>query len=223
MSTPAHDRTVLDVKELAFAAGGVRVLDGVSFALARGELAVVMGASGSGKTTLLKCLNRLLEPESGRITLNGVDTSALSPVDVRRSIGMVWQTPFMFDETVRENLRRAGEYSQSGVHEQAYSRLLDRVAFDGDPDADARKLSVGQQQRVSIARALVCQPLVLLCDEPTASLDHENALRLEATFRELCANGMSVVFVTHDAGQADRIADRTLVLADGTLSESTPA
>jgi len=214
------DRAVLSVERLSYEVGGVRILDRVSFALAPGELVAVMGPSGSGKTTLLKCLNRLLEPSGGRVLLDGIETGATSPVQLRRRIGLVWQVPFMFAGTVRENLRRAAEWSASGVDDAAFASLLEKVAFDGELDADARTLSVGQQQRVSIARALACRPSLLLCDEPTAALDHENALRLEATFRRLCAKRMTVVWVTHDARQAERIADRTLRLTKGVLSDS---
>ena len=214
------DRTVLSVERLSYEVGGVRVLNEVSFALARGELVAVMGASGSGKTTLLKCLNRLLEPGGGRVVLDGLDSASMSPVELRRGVGMVWQAPLMFAGSVRANLSRAVELSGSGVDEAAFSALLRRVAFGGGLDVDARHLSVGEQQRVSIARALACQPALLLCDEPTAALDHDNALRLEATFRELCADGMTVVWVTHDAAQAKRIADRTLVLAGGALRDA---
>jgi putative ABC transport system ATP-binding protein len=218
-SERAGGRALLVVDELAYAVAGRSILDGVSFELRRGELVCVMGPSGAGKTTLLKCLNRLLELTGGRVLLDGVDTDALSPVTLRRRIGMVWQTPFMFAGTVAENLRRAVELSQSSTGEEELAGLLERVAFDGALGSDARVLSVGQQQRVSIARALACRPELLLCDEPTAALDHDNALRLEATFRELCAGGMSVVWVTHDRRQAERIADRTLLLADGALRE----
>jgi putative ABC transport system ATP-binding protein len=203
---------MLEVDGLSYAVAGTRILEGISFSLERGELMAVMGPSGSGKTTLLKCLNRLIEPTAGRVLLDGADTTSMAPVQLRRRIGMVWQTPFMFDGTVAENLRRAAELSASGVAEDVFGQLLRRVAFDGMGDAQARALSVGQQQRVSIARALACEPVLLLCDEPTAALDHDNALRLEATFRDLCAAGMAVVWVTHDRDQAGRIADRTMVL-----------
>ena len=193
-------RAVLTVEGLSFEVGGARILDDVSFTLERGELVAVMGPSGCGKTTLLRCLNRLLEPTGGRVLLEGEDTTSISPVAVRRRIGMVWQTPFMFEGTVRDNLRRAAELSASGIGEEAFAGLLERAAFDGGLDTPARTLSVGQQQRVSIARALAGGPALLLCDEPTAALDHDNALKLEATFRELCAGGMTVVWVTHDAG-----------------------
>jgi putative ABC transport system ATP-binding protein len=178
-----------------------------------------MGPSGCGKTTLLKCMTRLLEPSAGRVLLDGEDVHALSPVELCRRIGLVWQTPFMFQGTVADNLKRAAQYSRSGARDDAFSDVLGRVAFHGDPDADARSLSVGEQQRVAAARALVCRPSPLLCDEPTAALDHDNALRLEATFAELCAGGMTVVWVTHDPQQAERIGDRTLLLADGALRE----
>ena len=216
---PTRGRNVLAVEDLCYAAADRQILDRVSLELARGELVCVMGASGAGKTTLLKCINRLLEPTSGRVLLDGTDTASLSPVAVRRRIGMVWQTPFMFEGTVAENLRRAVALSDSSTPEEGFAGLLERVAFDGAPGADARALSVGQQQRVSIARALVCGPELLLCDEPTAALDHDNAHRLEATIRELCADGLSVVWVTHDRDQAERIADRTLLLAGGALRD----
>ena len=214
-----RDRSVLCVEALSYRVGGEQILDGVSFSLSRGELVVVMGPSGSGKTTLLKCVTRLLEPSGGRVLLDGADVDALSPVELRRRVGMVWQTPFMFEGTVRDNLRRAAQFSESGVADDECVAILSRVAFGGDPEASARSLSVGEQQRGAAARALVCRPRLLLCDEPTAALDNDNALRLESTFRELCAGGMTVVWVTHDAHQAKRIADRTLLLADGALRE----
>jgi len=210
---------VLDVEDLSFHVAGRRIFEGLSFSLAHGELAVIMGASGSGKSTLLKCLNRLLTPSGGRVRLEGVDSAGISPTLLRRRIGMVWQVPFMFPGTVGENLRRAADYADTALSEDDCVRLLARTAFDGDPSADASRLSIGQQQRVAVARALVGRPAVLLCDEPTASLDHSTSLRLEATLREMCDAGMTVVFVTHDRVQADRVADRRLRLEDGTLSE----
>lgn len=211
---------VLEVDDLSFDSDRGRILDRVSFRLQAGELAVIMGPSGSGKTTLLKCLNRLHEPTGGRVCLHGVDTTGIPPMLLRRRIGMVWQVPFMFPGTVGDNLRRAADYAETELSDDDRVSLLARAAFDGDPDADAGRLSIGQQQRVAVARALVGRPAVLLCDEPTASLDQLTSLRLEGTLREMCADGMAVVFVTHDGAQADRIADRRLLLEDGTLRGS---
>ncbi len=178
------------------------ILDGASLSVASAELVVVMGKSGAGKTTLLKSLNRLIAPSAGRVLLAGIDTAAIAPEELRRRIALVWQTPFMSDGTVGDNLQRAGHYAQTTVDQQRCRRLLEQAAFDGDLTADARRLSVGQQQRVALARALVAEPEVLLCDEPTASLDHETALRLESALRGMSESGMAIVFVTHDAAQS---------------------
>ncbi len=210
---------LLEVEGLVFAAGARRVLDGVSFTLCAGELVAVMGASGSGKTTLLKCVNRLLEPDSGSIRLDGNDARAIPPVELRRRVGMVTQVPFMFEGTIGENLERAADYSGASLDDAESVRLLLSVGLDERLDRDAGSLSVGQQQRVAMARALVTRPRVLLCDEPTASLDRASTLHLESTLTAIATDGVGIVFVTHDAEQAHRIAVRRLVLEDGRLTE----
>jgi putative ABC transport system ATP-binding protein len=212
-----HRPPVLEVEDLAFGAGETEILSAVSLSLRAGEFVVVMGASGSGKTTLLKCVNRLLEPASGHIRLDGKDARAFSPIELRRRIGMVAQIPFMFEGTIRANLARAAEYSAVSLTDPEYARLLNDVGLDLNLGRDARTLSVGQQQRVAMARALVPRPRVLLCDEPTASLDRRSSLHLESTLTEIAAGGMGIVFVTHDGDQAARIADRRLWLEDGRL------
>ncbi len=209
---------VLEVEDLSFGAGGTPILREVSFALAPGELVAVMGASGSGKTTLLKCLNRLLEPGGGHARLEGVDVAGIPPAQLRRRIGMVAQVPFMFEGTIGENLQRAADFGGIDATDRDYARLLADVGLDEPLERDARSLSIGQQQRVAMARALVSAPSVLLCDEPTASLDPASSLRLESTLTELSAAGMGIVFVTHDPAQAARIADRRLRLEDGRLN-----
>ena len=208
---------LLEVEDLSFEAGGARILRGVSFVLDPGELVAVMGASGSGKTTLLKCLNRLLEPGGGRARLDGIDVRDIPPVELRRRVGMVAQVPFMFDGTVRENLQRAADFGGIRPTGEELARLLADAGLDEDLERDAGSLSIGQQQRVAMARALVSRPSVLLCDEPTASLDPASSLRLESTLTGMSAAGVGIVFVTHDPAQAARIADRRLRLEDGRL------
>lgn len=215
----ARRAALLEVEGLAFAAGARRVLDGVSFTVSAGELIAVMGVSGSGKTTLLRCVNRLLEPASGSIRIDGIDVRAIPPVELRRRIGMVAQVPFMFEGTIGENLQRAADYSGASLDDSEAVRLLASVGLDERLDRDASRLSVGQQQRVAMARALVTRPRILLCDEPTASLDAAAASRLESTLIALAGRGVGIVFVTHDAEQARRIAARRLVLEDGRLTE----
>ena len=210
---------VLEVEDLAFRAGDRTVLDAVTFALHPGELVAVMGASGSGKTTLLKCVNRLLEPASGSLRLDGADVRDIPPVELRRRIGMVAQMPFMFDGTIRDNLDRAADYSGVAIADRDYGRLLSDVGLDESLERDARRLSVGQQQRVAVARALVSRPSVLLCDEPTASLDRVASLQLESALAAMADGGMGILLVTHDADQARRVADRRLLLEDGRIRE----
>ena len=208
---------LLEVEGLSFQAGEAPILRGVSLSLRAGELVVVMGASGTGKTTLLRCFNRLHEPDSGTIRLQGVDAREIAPVELRRKVGMVAQLPFMFDGTIRGNLERAAEYCGIVLEDHEYERLLSDVGLDEPLGRDARSLSVGQQQRAAVARALVARPLILLCDEPTASLDQASSLRLESTLTAMAAGGMGIVFVTHDGEQAARIADRRLLLVGGSL------
>lgn len=218
-STPADGVPLLFAEGLSLQIASRLVLDEVSLSVSPGELVVVMGRSGAGKTTLLKCLNRLVAPDSGHVWLRGTDTAQIPPHELRRRVGLVWQIPFMFEGSVAENLRRAARYAETEIDDRQVGLLLDQIAFDGAADVDARKLSVGQQQRVALARALVVKPDVLLCDEPTASLDHAMVLRLEATLQALRVAGMGIVFVTHDAAQADRIADRQFVLDNAQLAE----
>lgn len=210
---------VLEVENLSFDVAGVRILESVSFALAEGDLAVVMGGSGSGKTTLLKCLNRLSEPSGGRILLDGVDTREIPAVEVRRRIGMVPQVPFMFPGTVRDNLERAADYIGARIDEDGCAQVLHRAGLDAGLDREALTLSVGQQQRIAVARALIGRPRVLLFDEPTAALDHGASLHLERTLTQMSADGMAIVVVTHDRAQAERVADRLFMLDGGALSE----
>ena len=217
--TATRRAALLEVEGLTFEAGARPVLDGVSFALRAGELVAVMGLSGSGKTTLLRCINRLLEPDSGSIRLDGIDAREIPPVELRRRVGMVAQVPFMFEGTIAENLERAAGYSGAALEDAEAVRLLRSAGLDEPLDRDARSLSVGQQQRVAMARALVTRPQVLLCDEPTASLDRASTSHLESTLTAMAEGGVGIVFVTHDAEQAQRIAARRLVLENGRLTE----
>ena len=208
---------LLVIERLAWRAGDTPILRDVSLTLRAGELVAIMGASGSGKTTLLRCVNRLSEPAGGTIRLDGADARAIAPVELRRRIGMVAQLPFMFDGSIRDNLRRAAEFNSLEITDEEGARLLADVGLDERLERDARRLSVGQQQRVAMARALVGRPSLLLCDEPTAALDRDSSRLLESTLTRMADAGMGILLVTHDAGQAARIAVRRLLLADGTL------
>lgn len=199
----------------------VNVLEGVSASVEAGRIVTVVGPSGSGKSTLMLLLNRLEEPDSGRITYLGRDLREWNVLDLRRQVGMVFQQPVMLSGSVRENVlygpRLVGEERDSDPE-----ALLGRVGLDPSlADRDARELSGGQQQRVALARVLANYPAVLLLDEPTSALD-ENASRMieELVVGLQREKGLTCIWVTHDLSQALRLDGETWVFDSGRLVES---
>ena len=179
-----------------------------------GSITAVVGPSGAGKSTLLRAINRLIEPTAGEVYLDGEPTSAMDPLALRRRVGMVFQLPALFGETVEEatlyGARLAGKDADAG-------RLLEMAGLDASfKDKSPRALSVGEQQRVSIARTLALEPEALLMDEPTSALDEAARRRIEDLIRELNASlGLTLVVVSHDLDQVERVADRVVVLVRG--------
>ena len=218
------------------------LLDDVSFAVAPGHVFTVLGPSGSGKSTLLRTIDRLIEPTSGRVLLDGVPTTDLPVQQLRRRVGMVFQTAALFDGTVMDNVlygprlisgdgrapgdRRAGRSDAAqtdATHEQACG-LLRRVGLpDSFCDKPVDELSGGEAQRVALARALANDPEVLLLDEPTAALDPSSSGLIEDLLLRLAdETDLTFVFVTHNLPQARRIGDRGLLLVDGRVVDAGP-
>ena len=205
--------TRIEVSGLGYAVGGVEILKSVDAAMDAQNTAVV-GPSGAGKSTLLRSINRLIEPSSGEIYLDAEPTSALDPLGLRRRVGMVFQIPALFGDSVEEAVlygaRLSGKDADPG-------RLLEIVGLDASlAGRDPQALSVGQQQRLTMARALALEPEALLLDEPTSALDGAARRRIEELVRDLNARlGLTMVFVSHDLAQFERVADRVVVLANG--------
>lgn len=200
------------------------LLQDVSCRFLSGELTVVFGPSGCGKSSLIRLLNRLDDPETGRIRLNGVALDELPPQTVRQRVGMMLQQAYMFEGTVLENLQRPFVYRATtppAVDSQAVRTILDLVRLpQAYAQREARGLSGGEQQRVSLARILISTPEVLLLDEPTSALDPPTAEGLGATLHEVCrALHLIVVMVSHDLRLASRIADHGLFLSQGRVME----
>lgn len=208
---------LFDLSEVTYEAGGRRILDTITASVADQGITVLQGASGSGKSTLLRLLNRLEVPTRGEIRYHGELLDDLDPLKLRRRVGMVFQQPTPFPGTVRDNLVVAdGE-----ADDQAMKEALDTAGLDeGFLSRIADDLSGGEAQRMCLARTLLTQPEVLLMDEPTSALDPDSTEHLELAARRLVDGGMPMIWVTHDASQADRLADHRLVLADGRLQES---
>jgi putative ABC transport system ATP-binding protein len=187
-------------------------LAGVSLEVPSAGVTVVQGPSGAGKSTLLRCCNRLEAPDSGTVLYRGRNLAGLDVLAHRREVGMVFQAPVVFPGTVADNVRMA----DPGAGVEA---LLERVGLEATlATRAADRLSGGEAQRVCLARALATQPRVLLADEPTSSLDPEAMLLLEGLLRELADDGVPVILVTHDAGQARRLAGELVRMSDGRVA-----
>ncbi len=195
-----------------------RILSVLDLCVRKGELVTIMGASGSGKTTLLRLINRLSERDSGTILLNETDIRDYNPMELRRKVGMVFQTPVVFKGSVRDNLAFGVKLHGDNIDLDALAR--DSSIPESLFDADARQLSVGEKQRVCIARALANRPEVLLLDEPTSSLDAASAGKIEKLLTGLRTElDLTMLWVTHEREQAERIGGRRLILKDGRLEE----
>lgn len=200
---------------------GTVAVDSLTLDVQRGELVALVGPSGCGKSTTLRMVNRLVEPTSGRIVLDGEDVTEVDPVRLRRGIGYVIQRVGLFPHltvganvaTVPDLLGRDRDRTRERVAE-----MLDLVGLDHDQYADRypHELSGGQQQRVGVARALAADPPVLLMDEPFGAVDPIARDRLQSEFRRIQAGlHKTVLFVTHDIDEAVRLADRVAVLSEG--------
>jgi putative ABC transport system ATP-binding protein len=189
------------------------VLADVSLSIPSGSTAV-LGPSGSGKSTLLRLLNRLADPDEGTVRFHGTDVRELDPLELRRRVGLVPQLPAPVPGTVAENVSFGPRLEGREVDPERPVELagLNRTFLH----RDASRLSVGEQQRVMLARALALEPQVLLLDEPTASLDAAAKEAVEDALRSL--RGVSLVLVTHDPGQATRLAERTIRLSGGRVN-----
>ncbi|MGB3697544.1 MAG: amino acid ABC transporter ATP-binding protein [Gordonia sp. (in: high G+C Gram-positive bacteria)] len=215
--------------------GALQVLKGVSLEVQRGEVACLIGPSGSGKSTFLRCVNHLEKVNAGRLVVDGDligyreragKLYELSPRDAakqRRDIGMVFQHFNLFPHrTALENIIEApilvGGKSKSEATERALD-LLDQVGLRAKADAYPAQLSGGQQQRVAIARALAMDPKLMLFDEPTSALDPELVGDVLAVMRNLAAEGMTMLVVTHEMGFAREVADQLVFMDGGVVVE----
>lgn len=180
-------------------------------------ITMLAGPSGAGKSSLLRLLNRLDDPTAGTVSWDGRSLRSRDPIELRRSVGMVFQRPPVFPGTVTDNLRVA----VPSLADEGIAEALGRVGLD--PALAARTagdLSGGEAQRMCFARALLTDPVVLLADEPTASLDRASRRTIESLARTLADAGMPVVWVSHDVEQLRRLADQVVVLVAGRVVAS---
>lgn len=213
------------VTDLHKSFGDLDVLCGIDLEIDEGEVVCLIGPSGSGKSTFLRCLNRLEECTSGTIEVDGfvISDKKLNIDKVRENIGMVFQQFNLFSHmTVKKNVMFAPLELKKMTKEQAEQKamqLLTRVGLADKADAYPHQLSGGQKQRVAIARALAMNPDIMLFDEPTSALDPEMVGEVLQVMKELAAEGMTMVVVTHEMGFARDVADRVIFMSDGVICE----
>jgi len=211
---------LFELSEVGFTRGERRALDSVSASIPSGATAIV-GPSGAGKSTLLRLLNRLADPDQGTIAYRGRPLAEYEPLALRREVSLVPQLPALLEGTVESNLRYAADLAGKDLDT---ARCLGLAGLDPEfAERDVAKLSVGEQQRAMLARALAQEPTVLLLDEPTSALDHAARDAIEATLAELRRElEISLVLVSHDPEQARRLSDWVVRLEDGRAIEAGP-
>ncbi len=220
---------VIHIKNLHKKFGDLHVLKGINQEVLEGEVMVVIGPSGSGKSTFLRCLNLLEEPTEGDIFFNGVSiTDKRNDINRQREkMGMVFQQFNLFPhKSVLENITLAPIHVKQmtpAEAEEVAMGLLKRIGLVEKANAYPKQLSGGQQQRIAIARALAMSPQVMLFDEPTSSLDPEMVGEVLDVMKELAAEGMTMVVVTHEMGFARQVGSRVLFMDEGLIvEENTP-
>lgn len=218
-------KVMVHVQNLKKNFGKLEVLRDLSIDIMEGEVVVLIGPSGSGKSTFLRCLNQLETVTSGTVLVDGQDvTDKHTDINkVRENIGMVFQHFNLFNnKNVLENITLAPIELKLMTKDEARKKgmeLLKRVGLDSKADAYPSQLSGGQKQRVAIARALAMNPDIMLFDEPTSALDPEMVGEVLAVMKELVADGMTMVVVTHEIGFAREVADRVVFMDGGYIVE----
>jgi polar amino acid transport system ATP-binding protein len=227
-STPSRSASTSGVatRDLHFAFGANTVLRGVNIEVRGGTAACIIGPSGSGKSTLLRCVNRLLEPDSGEVLIGGRSVMGDNPDVLRQRVGMVFQHFNLFPHksvlaNITLGLRKLRGLSRDEAEASALTQL-DRVGLRHKAHVRPGTLSGGQQQRVAIARALAMSPEVMLFDEATSALDPELVKGVLATIADLARDGMTMLVVTHEMGFARGVADNVSFMDRGRVVESGP-
>ena len=220
--------TILEIRHLSKSFGSHQVLRDIDFTVSKGDVTAIIGASGSGKSTLLRCVNLLETPTSGEILFHGKDVTGkgVNAPEYRSHVGMVFQSFNLFNnKTVLENCMvgqvKVLKKSKAEAKETAL-RHLQQVGMAPYINAKPRQLSGGQKQRVAIARALAMGPEVLLFDEPTSALDPEMVGEVLAVMRDLAAEGMTMLVVTHEMAFARDVSTQVVYMSEGVICEQGP-
>jgi len=221
-------KPTVEVRKIHKSFGDLHVLRGIDLQVKKGEVLVIVGPSGSGKSTLLRCINLLIQPDSGDILLEGVKVNDpdIRPEWVRQQIGMVFQSFNLFTHLTALKNVMLGLTNVKRLDESEAEKIaryeLEKVGLAEKADAYPAQLSGGQQQRVAIARALALNPKVMLFDEPTSALDPEFIHEVLDVMTKLANEGMTMVVVSHEMGFAKGVADELIFMDNGVIVEVGP-
>jgi len=216
---------LLHVDNIEKSFGKLKVLDGVSFSLKKGDVKVIIGPSGTGKSTMLRCINMLNPPDKGHIFLEGLDvtTAKTDLVAIRQKIGMVFQHFALFNHlTALDNVMLGLIQVKKLPRKKALEKAVFELTQVGMQDHQTKypaQLSGGQKQRIGIARALAMDPILMLFDEPTSALDPELIGEVLAVMQKLARNGMTMICVTHEMGFAKSVANEIIYMEKGKILE----
>nr|WP_269763787.1 amino acid ABC transporter ATP-binding protein [Thermotoga profunda] len=217
---------ILKIEDLKKSYGKNEILKGISLELKKGETKVIIGPSGTGKSTLLACINRLVEPDYGRIWLEGEEITSHNAHKMRQKIGYVFQDFNLFNHlTALDNVRIGLIKVQKLPKEEATQIALEqlsKVGLSQKAELYPSQLSGGQKQRVAIARALAMRPKLMLFDEPTSALDPELIGEVLSVMTDLAKSGMTMLVVTHELGFARTVADEIIFMENGIIVEQGP-
>lgn len=217
------NEVVLKVEDLRKRFGSLEVLKGVSFEVRRGQTVVILGPSGTGKSTLLACINRLVEPDFGRVFLEGEEITSKNAQKMRQKIGFVFQDFNLFNHLTALDNVRIGPMKVQGLSKEEATEIaleqLRKVGLLDKVNHYPSQLSGGQKQRVAIARALAMRPKLILFDEPTSALDPELIGEVLSVMTDLAKEGMTMVVVTHELGFARSVANEIIFMEGGVILE----
>jgi ABC-type polar amino acid transport system ATPase subunit len=219
---------IVELMDVVCRFGKTAALNGITLAVDKGEVVVIIGPSGSGKTTLLRCLNALEEIQSGEINIDGfkIDKGQRDIHQIRLEVGMVFQQLHLFPHlSALDNINLAQRVVRKRSRAEANKiseALLHKVGLEGKINAYPAQLSGGQKQRVAIARALAMNPKIMLFDEITSALDPERIGEVLDVMKKLAREGMTMLVVTHEIGFAREVADRVVFLNEGEILEAGP-
>lgn len=209
---------ILSINNLIYEADNTKILSGINFNVEQGDCISIVGQSGSGKSTLLKLCSDLIQATSGEIIYRGKSYNDYNPLELRRKISYCVQLPYLFGNTVLDNLEFPFKIRKKEIDKDRVLYLMNRFNLDESfLEKNVTSLSGGEKQRVSLIRNLIFEPDIILLDEVTAALDKENAKIVEAYIKELNSNGITVLWITHSKEQSEGIFNKRITIDGGKL------